>query len=344
MQRGDQVPLWLRRRPQFPPLALPSGALLQEEGCCPQMVLVRGAWTLGSRGRRGWGCLERAGHSRRPAAPHPKRPPVPRAASEVPPTRRRLRQPYLRPSRSRACGAGRSLRVAGRTKQKLPSSAPLSALPARRRPRLRTKRNRLRLSEQRQGLPQWKLRLGAGSEPPCDLQSLTWLRIPKASATDRVPPTPTRTHRSWQPEQPRVRHGAGFRGALGPPIRASGGRGRASAVCGFPLVTPGDTHLLLSPSSCPQTPPPTQLTGLALPGPAQLSPQQRQLLDRAVAGGTSGTTRVGQGRTASRRSQEWRRRCADKCRATGTVPAPVACRLPRGCAEAARSPGVPAAV
>lgn len=171
MQRGDQVPLWLRRRPQFPPFALPSdgqeGALLQEGGCCAQMVPVRGAWTLGSRGRRGWGCLERAGHSRRPVAPHPKRPAGPCAAPEVSPACQRPRQPYLRSSRNRACGARRSLRVAPRTKQKLPSAAPLSALPARRRPRLRTKRNPLRLSEQRQGLPQWKLRLDAGSEPPC---------------------------------------------------------------------------------------------------------------------------------------------------------------------------------
>lgn len=75
-----------------------------------------------------------------------------------------------------------------------------------------------------------------------------------------------------------MRHGAGFRGALRPPTRASRGRGRASAVCGFPLSTPGDTYLFLSPSSCPQSPPPTQHTGLAHPGPAQLSPQQRQLL------------------------------------------------------------------
>lgn len=60
-----------------------------------------------------------------------------------------------------------------------------------------------------------------------------------------------------------------------------------------------------------------------------------------VASDTSGTTRAGKGRTASRRSQEWRRRCADECGARGTVSAPVACRLPRGCAEAARSLGVP---
>lgn len=52
------------------------------------------------------------------------------------------------------------------------------------------------------------------------------------------------------------------------------------------------------------------LTGLARPGPAQQSPPRRQLLDGAVAGDTSGATRAGQGRVASRRSREWRRRCA----------------------------------
>ena len=52
------------------------------------------------------------------------------------------------------------------------------------------------------------------------------------------------------------------------------------------------------------------LTGLARPGPARQSPPRRQLLDGAVTGDTSGTTRAGQGRAASRWSREWRRRCA----------------------------------
>lgn len=199
---------------------------------------MRGAWTLGSGASRGWGCLECIRHSLPPAAPAPPEPIPALRCPELRRTRGHLRPPYLRPGWNRACSVPRSLRLAWRTRQKLPSPAPPGALPAQRRPRPRTMRNGLRLSKQRHKLPQGKLRPGAESGLPCSPQSLTWQRVSEASATDRVPPTPTRTHRSWQQERLRVRYGAGLREALRPPTRASRGRGRASAGLQSPLGHP----------------------------------------------------------------------------------------------------------
>lgn len=228
--------------PNSLPLALTSralaGALLHKRGCCGQVVPGRGAWTLGSGASRGWGCQECARHSRSPAALAPLASIPALRCPELRRTRRHLRPPYLRPCWNRACGVPRSLRLAWRTRQKLPSPAPPGALPARRQPRPRTTRNGLRFPGQRHELPQGKLRPGAGSGLPCGLQSLTWQRVSEASAADRVPPTPTRTHRSWQQERPRVRHGAGLREALRPPTRPSRGRGRARAGLQSPLGHP----------------------------------------------------------------------------------------------------------
>lgn len=242
VQRGDQAPLWLRTRPQLPlpcpQEPRPSGRPPTQTGLLRPDGRERGAWMLGRGGSRGWGCRERARHSRRPAVPSPLAPIPALRGPELRRTRGHLRPPYLRPGRNRACGVPRSLRLAWRTRQKLPSPVSPGALPARRGQRPRTMRNGLRLWGQRHELPQGKLRPGAGSQLPYGLQSLTWQRVPEASATDRVPPTPTRTHRSWQQERPRVRYGAGLREALRPPTRASGGRGRASAGLQSPFGHP----------------------------------------------------------------------------------------------------------
>ena len=105
--------------------------------------------------------------------------------------------------------------------------------------------------------PSWE----AEQRPPRGLRSLTRQQVPEASSTDRVPSTPTSTYRSWRQERrPRVRHGAGLRGAPRPPNRARGGRERAGTGRGLPSATSG----------APWSPPPSahrrtlrSLTGLA---------------------------------------------------------------------------------
>lgn len=108
-----------------------------------------------------------------------------------------------------------------------------------------------------------------------------------------------------------MRRRAGLRGALRPPTRASGGGGERPRVAVSPRppqVTrcpPAPSLLLL-----PRTATPSRaLTSLARPGPDQLAPQRRELLDGAVAGDTSGTTRDGQRRRGARRveAQVYRR-------------------------------------
>lgn len=121
-----------------------------------------------------------------------------------------------------------------------PASFPPGALPAQRRPRPGTTRNGLRLSGQRHELLQGKLRPGAGSGLPGALQSLTWPRVSEASATDRVPPTPTRSHRSWQQERARAPRRWALGGAA-PPTRLARGGGERARGCSLPLATPGDT-------------------------------------------------------------------------------------------------------
>lgn len=239
------------------------------------MVPAHGAWTRGSRGPRGWGCLERAGRSRRPAAPHPKRPAGPCAAAKVP-----------RPADARAsptcAAAGAELAAPGdvcasprepsRTVPPAPRSAPAAPPDCAKAAQALAAATRASTVETEAG--RW-------ARPPRGLQSLARLRVPRAPAAARVPRR--RSHSPKLAAGAAARASAPGTGALGPPTRASGGRRQARAVGGSPSATPGDTRLLLSPPSCPQSPPP-QLTGLAHPGPARLSPRQRQLLDRVVAG------------------------------------------------------------
>lgn len=230
-----------------------------------------------------------------PPPRRPSRPAGPRAAPKLPTRRRpvpavpapRTEQNLRRPDKS-ARGPG--------TPRELPAPPGACRDPAPRGTRT-SSRGATRT-------PAWETE----ERPPRGLRSLTRQRVPEASATDRVPPTPTRTYRSWRRERPRVRHGAGLRGAQRPPTRARGGGGGASAGSGLPPATSGAPPRR---SHFPAHSRPLRaLTGLARPGPAQQSPPRRQLLDGAVAGDTSGATRAGQGRVASRRSREWRRRCA----------------------------------
>lgn len=242
-----------------------------------------------------------------PAAPHPSRrsrPAGPQVAPKLHRTRRCPRPPYLRPGRGSLLRP-RSLRVApGPAETSRPARpAPPHPAPAA-NPGPRGTRSGSRAATR---TPQGKLRPGAGSVPR-NLRSLTPQRALEASAANRVPPTPTRTHRSWQQERPRVRHGAGLRGALRPPTQAHQRRGRASAGYSLLLATPGAPPAV-SPLPLPQSPPRAHSPASRARDPLAL-PAAPATLDGAVAGDTGGTARAGQGRAAARRSRGWRRRCA----------------------------------
>ncbi|XP_064334833.1 proline-rich protein HaeIII subfamily 1-like [Camelus dromedarius] len=202
-----------------------------------------------------------------PPPPRPLRPARPHAALKLRLTR--ARPPYLRPGWSGADSARVSLRVAagpaGTSRSAPPGARPRPAPAATRHP-----------AGPAQALGA-ATRTPAGEieeQPPRGLRSLTRQRVPEASATDRVPPTPTRTYRSWRQERPRLRHGVGLRGAQRPPTRARGGRGVRESQQPSPL-----RHLRCPlpqslPVYCPLSHPiPRALTGLARSGPAQQYPQ-----------------------------------------------------------------------
>ncbi|XP_057605514.1 nascent polypeptide-associated complex subunit alpha, muscle-specific form-like [Hippopotamus amphibius kiboko] len=175
---------------------------------------VHGAWTPQSRGHWGWGYPTRSPtslESRRPRAPRappgPAQPPnfgpaAARSRRTCPPAERSVQRP------------NKSARGPGTPRELLAPPHP-APLPTRRRPRP-APRGTLTGS-----LAATRTPAGETEErPPRGLRSLTRQRVPEASATDRVPPTPTRTYRSWRQERPRVRHGA----------RAPGGAATSDSV------------------------------------------------------------------------------------------------------------------
>lgn len=147
-------------------------------------------------------------------------------------------------------------------------------------------------------------------------------------------PTPTR------PAEVGGRSGRACAAALGSGGRCDlqrglAGEGASAAGCGPPLATAGDRSPQPRLSSSRARPPPARTHQPGAPGPDQLAVAP-VLRDGAVAGDSGGTTRDGQRRGRARSGGAGVQTNAGRL---APSPPPVACRLPRGCAQ--RRPGLP---